>query len=633
MLLAQSGTSYSIGPNMDGFLKIESNGNKVSYWAGWHSKMVIMNHCGEIIDGFQITLPNFPNAIATNFIQLEDEGYIIPFNDHYHTTTGFESRLIIARISSTGIILWSKEYTKPSTVKGEYVVQDISTDLSGNILVVIHFRDSQLNELATGLLKIAVNDGHIIWYKELSIYGGYGAKIAQITNGDIVFKMHDKIVRVDSVCNPIWSKALSNFVINHSNHNIIAANQSLYLLASTNANQLQITKMDFQGNVTWQYEYLNAGSAINLWQKSNNNLLATTIISPTEFALLEIDTNGLIIQSRRINSPSHISSSGVLGNFDEPILPIWQANLNPTIMHLYNDLSYNCQKSDLTIVRNPFPYGYHDFSVSSSNKSCIAINVSMNSMQSSIERDYSCVRIPRAYQVDLGEDINVCSAQLPYLKNLAPDSNAFYLWSTGSNSDSILPAQSGTYWLNRIDECGNILATDTIEVSVYHVIEDGLEDFIEFCPEKSLVVGLNECLNCTYLWSTGATTPEIAIGQDGMYWVEVTNSQGCTETDSVQILPGNNCSLRFFMPNTFTPNNNGKNETIRPVISENVANYRFLIIGRTGLLFETKDIKTGWDGTFKGGACPIGVYHWQVEFTLVSNDEVVIRSGNLNLLR
>ena len=36
----------------------------------------------------------------------------------------------------------------------------------------------------------------------------------------------------------------------------------------------------------------------------------------------------------------------------------------------------------------------------------------------------------------------------------------------------------------------------------------------------------------TYLWSTGATTPEIVLNNDGDYWVTVTDYNGCEITDT-----------------------------------------------------------------------------------------------------
>ncbi|MFZ4400682.1 MAG: LamG-like jellyroll fold domain-containing protein [Bacteroidales bacterium] len=40
---------------------------------------------------------------------------------------------------------------------------------------------------------------------------------------------------------------------------------------------------------------------------------------------------------------------------------------------------------------------------------------------------------------------------------------------------------------------------------------------------------------CTYLWSTGATTQTLSVNTSGTYWVKVTNSGGCFNSDTINI--------------------------------------------------------------------------------------------------
>ena len=54
------------------------------------------------------------------------------------------------------------------------------------------------------------------------------------------------------------------------------------------------------------------------------------------------------------------------------------------------------------------------------------------------------------------------------------------------------------------------------------------------------------------------------------------------------------------VPNAFTPNNDGLNDVFKPLIPSPVTDYHMQIFNRWGqLMFETKDYKTGWDGTYK----------------------------------
>jgi gliding motility-associated-like protein len=109
------------------------------------------------------------------------------------------------------------------------------------------------------------------------------------------------------------------------------------------------------------------------------------------------------------------------------------------------------------------------------------------------------------------------------------------------------------------------------------------------------------------------------------------------ETYSVQLVALNNmCSdtvvklvpfkdeLIFYIPNTFTPNDNEFNQTFNVVFTSGYDRSTFLmqIFNRWGeQVFETKDTKIGWDGTYNGKNVPDGIYTWKVSFSLSNIDK------------
>jgi len=72
------------------------------------------------------------------------------------------------------------------------------------------------------------------------------------------------------------------------------------------------------------------------------------------------------------------------------------------------------------------------------------------------------------------------------------------------------------------------------------------------------------------------------------------------------------------MPNTFSPNDDGLNDIYRPVTEkETIPNYHMLIYDRWGkLLFESRDMHTGWDGKINNKDCPKRTYVYHVQYTL-----------------
>jgi len=73
----------------------------------------------------------------------------------------------------------------------------------------------------------------------------------------------------------------------------------------------------------------------------------------------------------------------------------------------------------------------------------------------------------------------------------------------------------------------------------------------------------------------------------------------------------------LYMPNAFTPNNDGNNDRFGPVLDFAPKSFLMIIYDRSGRkLFETKDPYEGWDGSFAGGDRVLeGVYVYFVEFT------------------
>ncbi|MBI2721995.1 MAG: gliding motility-associated C-terminal domain-containing protein [Bacteroidetes bacterium] len=88
----------------------------------------------------------------------------------------------------------------------------------------------------------------------------------------------------------------------------------------------------------------------------------------------------------------------------------------------------------------------------------------------------------------------------------------------------------------------------------------------------------------------------------------------------------------LFLPNTFTPNNDGQNDVfyVRGINNEEID---FLIVNRWGeLVFETKDKLIGWDGLYKGKICSPGVYGWYIKVKC-DIGEVYTRKGSITLIR
>jgi gliding motility-associated-like protein len=90
----------------------------------------------------------------------------------------------------------------------------------------------------------------------------------------------------------------------------------------------------------------------------------------------------------------------------------------------------------------------------------------------------------------------------------------------------------------------------------------------------------------------------------------------------------------FEVPNAFTPNGDGLNDILKIIGNAGVTELKsFKIYSRSGnLVFESRDISIGWDGTYKNNLLPSDVYYWAAVY-VDRNNQTNSKTGNVLLLK
>lgn len=148
----------------------------------------------------------------------------------------------------------------------------------------------------------------------------------------------------------------------------------------------------------------------------------------------------------------------------------------------------------------------------------------------------------------------------------------------------------------------------------------------------------------TYQWNTGSTgsmleIPDATPDDSGWYKVRGASQYGCFAEDStyVAVFPSDskNC-CKPQIPNAFTPNGDGANDSFVPLISDcsplEYAEMR--IYSRWGeLVFRSEKDQMRWDGTYSGGdPASSDTYVFTFRYRLSGEDEKTER-GEITLLR
>jgi gliding motility-associated-like protein len=187
--------------------------------------------------------------------------------------------------------------------------------------------------------------------------------------------------------------------------------------------------------------------------------------------------------------------------------------------------------------------------------------------------------------------------------------NANYLWSTGS-TDSLLTAnESGTYWVQVSNSCGT--AQDTFRLTVLDPPTATLRD-TALCEEWTYVLRVHAD-SASYLWNTGDTLPALVPSRSGTFSVEITNPCGQIQDQAhVEIRP---CLCNVWIPNSFSPNGDGVNETFE--IKADCPEFAFTldIYNRWGEhVHHQTDLQNPWTGTHQGQTLPAGVYTYRIQY-------------------
>ncbi|MBR4136609.1 MAG: choice-of-anchor L domain-containing protein [Bacteroidales bacterium] len=150
----------------------------------------------------------------------------------------------------------------------------------------------------------------------------------------------------------------------------------------------------------------------------------------------------------------------------------------------------------------------------------------------------------------------------------------------------------------------------------------------------------DDITNYQWLFGDGGTSYEsdpthayhVINSENMLVRLTVTNGDGCSD-DTTMIVPVVD-NFALWVPNAFTPNNDGNNEIFLPVVNE-VAYYQLEIYNRTGeLFFVTNSTLQGWDGTVNGKNVQTGVYVWRITYAKYADPTYYyVREGELMLIR
>ena len=134
----------------------------------------------------------------------------------------------------------------------------------------------------------------------------------------------------------------------------------------------------------------------------------------------------------------------------------------------------------------------------------------------------------------------------------------------------------------------------------------------------------------SFLWSTGSSENPITATKSGLYSATAFIND-CEKTAEYTV---EECPCELWLPNVFTPNNDGVNDSFFPVVRSNLASFSMHIYDRWGQIIYKTDSHTPWDGTNNGRFAAAGVYFCVISYSCANAPEKIVnKQGSITLVR
>ncbi len=121
-----------------------------------------------------------------------------------------------------------------------------------------------------------------------------------------------------------------------------------------------------------------------------------------------------------------------------------------------------------------------------------------------------------------------------------------------------------------------------------------------------------------FIWNTvpqQTGNPATQLSQ-GSYRVTIIDANGCEASLTLEVTER---FPRVHIPTAFSPNGDGQNDEFKPVTDCDL-NYSMQVFNKWGsIIFATRDIFQGWDGTYEGQDVPDGPYSYKIFYSGTMN--------------
>lgn len=251
------------------------------------------------------------------------------------------------------------------------------------------------------------------------------------------------------------------------------------------------------------------------------------------------------------------------------------------------------------------------------------------------------------YYIQVNESYKFCEGDTVVITNINPLDDVEYLWQTAlevissdNNQIHLVASQNEFVMLEMLwNDC---ITADTIEILLSDLAS---VNFFTYPSESIINVGESVAIQITpdaynYEWQPAdyldtpyearvISTPSQSID----YNIVISDGDCSTrQKATIEVVQPNCAPPQVFVPNTFSPNRDGVNDLLF-VRANQPEEMLFRIFNRWGeLVFESRSINDGWDGSFRGQEVDPDIFTYYLEITCKGGAHYM-HEGNITLTR
>jgi gliding motility-associated-like protein len=368
-------------------------------------------------------------------------------------------------------------------------------------------------EVSSDGLRIAVNNrdqstnGDTFFIFDALAFNNNPGNYQSISLGDLILQPDNVIVFTAA---PVSSIAMNN--------------PSLYFLVNMES---KISEIELSPNGQYLY-FANGGFA-------GGGLTNTTYLGQIDLGPINNPASYPYNLRLQIQKPPGIfdpyeGSGGMESQYPDTYYPVW------VIEKSYNDAMYFFKRNSPYLYSVPFPDQQmpqclvpSDIDLSDASHPNITLYGKIWLLPDQIDGyDYETAINPA---INLGNDTIICEGNQIALTPGGQFES--YCWQDGSSEPVFYASETGTYFVEVIDEFG-CFAYDTLQLTISSEVAGSLGDDKTLCPGDSVLITPGEGFT-EYLWQDGSTNSDFLAKDSGTYWVEVNVDGGCKVRDSIEI--------------------------------------------------------------------------------------------------